>query len=111
MAKNEPIERASATEIEARRARGESHSDWAAAEAMPQAEVERLTAEEDGPLPEGWADGAMLGLPPRKEAVHIRLDADVLAWFRGYGPGYQTRINAALRQFVAAKGGAGEKAR
>lgn len=106
MAKNEKLERASAAEIEARRARGESLSDRAAAEAMPQAEVERLAAE-DGPLPEGWAEGAMLGLPPRKEAVHIRLDADVLAWFRGHGPGYQTRINAVLRSFVAAKGGVG----
>jgi uncharacterized protein (DUF4415 family) len=108
MAKNERIESASAAEIEARRARGESRSDWAAAEAMPQAEVERLAAEEDGPLPEGWADAAMPGLPPRKEAVHIRLDADVLAWFRGHGPGYQTRINAVLRSFVAARGGAGK---
>ena len=111
MAKNETIERASAAEIEARRARGESRSDWAAAEAMPQAEVERLAAEEDGPRPEGWEDSVMIGLPPRKEAVHIRLDADVLAWFRGHGPGYQTRINAVLRRFVAAKGGIEEEKR
>ena len=60
---NDGIERASAAELETRRARGESLSDWAAAEAMPQAEVERLAAEEDGPLPEGWADGGMPGLP------------------------------------------------
>ena len=43
---------------------------------------------------------------PRKEAVTIRLDADVLQWFREEtgGRGYQTAINAALRDFVA-KGG------
>ena len=34
---------------------------------------------------------------PVKKAVQIRLDADVLAWFKGYGKGYQSRINAALR--------------
>ncbi len=39
---------------------------------------------------------------PRKEAVTIRLDADVLDFFRQAtgGKGYQTAINAALRQFV-----------
>jgi len=34
---------------------------------------------------------------PRKEAVQIRIDADVLAWFKAYGKGYQSRINAVLR--------------
>ena len=40
---------------------------------------------------------------PRKEAVTIRLDADVLEWFRqsAGGRGYQTAINAALRDFVS----------
>jgi uncharacterized protein (DUF4415 family) len=41
------------------------------------------------------------GRPPKaaaKEAVNIRLDPDVLAYFRGTGPGWQSRINAALRK-------------
>ena len=33
-----------------------------------------------------------------KEALNIRLDADVLEHFRATGPGWQTRINAALRK-------------
>ena len=37
---------------------------------------------------------------PKKQAVQIRLDADVLAWFRGYGKGYQSRINALLREVM-----------
>ncbi|MDR2485219.1 MAG: BrnA antitoxin family protein [Treponema sp.] len=37
---------------------------------------------------------------PVKRAVQIRLDADVLAWFKGYGKGYQSRINAALRDVM-----------
>jgi uncharacterized protein (DUF4415 family) len=37
---------------------------------------------------------------PIKKAVQIRLDADVLAWFKGYGKGYQSRINAALRDIM-----------
>ena len=37
---------------------------------------------------------------PRKQAVQIRLDADVLAWFKGYGKGYQSKINAELRNIM-----------
>jgi uncharacterized protein (DUF4415 family) len=33
----------------------------------------------------------------------MRLDADVLAWFRAQGRGYQTRINTVLRAFMQAK--------
>jgi uncharacterized protein (DUF4415 family) len=35
---------------------------------------------------------------PIKKPVTLRLDADVLAWFKAEGRGYQTRINRALRQ-------------
>jgi uncharacterized protein (DUF4415 family) len=38
---------------------------------------------------------------PIKKAVTLRLDADVLAWFKKPGPGYQTRINRALRSVMA----------
>jgi uncharacterized protein (DUF4415 family) len=37
-------------------------------------------------------------LPP-KAAISLRVDADVLEWFKAQGPGYQTRINAVLRAF------------
>ena len=37
---------------------------------------------------------------PIKKAVTLRLDADVLAWFKKPGPGYQTRINRALRSVM-----------
>lgn len=35
---------------------------------------------------------------PIKEPVTLRLDADVIAWLKSQGPGYQTRINALLRE-------------
>mgnify|MGYP006278749729 CR=1 FL=1 len=38
----------------------------------------------------------------RGEAISIRLDQDVLEWFRGQGPGYQTRMNAVLRSYMEA---------
>ena len=37
----------------------------------------------------------------KKKPVTMLLDADVLAWFQEPGPGYQTRINCALRQVMA----------
>ena len=37
---------------------------------------------------------------PRKKSLTIRIDADVLAWLRGQGKGYQTRINALLREVM-----------
>ena len=42
-----------------------------------------------------------LGLQPSpsKAAVSLRVDQDVLAWFKAQGPGYQTRINTVLRAF------------
>jgi uncharacterized protein (DUF4415 family) len=90
-------------EIRAMLARGEDQTDWARVRAMPQEEVERLADEEDGPLPEGWEKTIVLGIPEPKQGVHIRLDADVLRWFKAQGPGYQTRINAVLRAFMAAR--------
>ena len=38
---------------------------------------------------------------PIKMPVTLRLDADVLAWFKHHHPKYQTAINAALREYVA----------
>ena len=103
MAKNERIVRYTIDELRAMRARGEDQTDWARVKAMSQDEVERLADEEDGPLPEGWEETIVLGIPEPKQGVHIRLDADVLRWFKAQGPGYQTRINAVLRAFMAAR--------
>ena len=41
---------------------------------------------------------------PSKASISLRLDQDVLEWFKAQGPGYQTRINAVLRAFRDASG-------
>jgi uncharacterized protein (DUF4415 family) len=53
----------------------------------------------DIPEVKDWS-GAVVGkfYRPAKEAVSIRLDADILAWFKSQGSGYQTRINEVLRK-------------
>ena len=47
---------------------------------------------------------ARKGLPQsgRKEAISLRLDPDVLDWFKTHGPGYQTRMNTVLRAYMDA---------
>jgi uncharacterized protein (DUF4415 family) len=42
------------------------------------------------------------GLKPvaRKKLLTLRIDSDVVEWYRGQGPGYQTRINALLRAYM-----------
>lgn len=39
---------------------------------------------------------------PPKQQITIRIDSDVLAWFRAQGRGYQSRINALLRAYMEA---------
>lgn len=45
-------------------------------------------------LPEDFWAGAELVLPVAKQAISLRVDEDVLSWFRTLGPRYQTRMNA-----------------
>ena len=49
------------------------------------------------PLGEEVFTKATAAWPPEKKQLTIRLDADVLAWLKGQGRGYQTRINRILR--------------
>ena len=56
-----------------------------------------------------WFKTARVVFPETKEVVTLRLDPDVLAWFKAQGRGYQTRINAVLRSFFEAHRGGGAK--
>ena len=51
--------------------------------------------------PDFWKK-ARVRMPQRKASITLRLDQDVLAWFRALGRGYQTRINAVLRSYAQA---------
>lgn len=75
--------------------------------------VRRLTDEEitaaakDDPdtfIPDAqwWKDARVVSPRLRKRQVTLRLDQDVLDWFRDQGKGYQSKINAVLRSFVEA---------
>lgn len=81
-----------------------SKTDWNHVDAMSEAEVLRNAREDPDAQPTDaafWADAEVVDLPARKRPVHIRLNPDVVEWFKRLGPGYQTRINQVLETYVA----------
>ena len=58
--------------------------------------------DDDAAFAVDW-DEAVLVLPQPKQAVSVRIDADVLAFFKSEGRGYQTRMNAVLRAYMQAR--------
>lgn len=54
-------------------------------------------------IPEDWHEIARRAPVPKKRQVTLRLDEDVEAFFRSFGPGHLTRINAVLRAFMLAR--------
>lgn len=60
----------------------------------------------DAPEVRNWSDAKRgVFFRPVKQQLTLRLDADVLDWFKQQGEGYQSRINAALREHVGRKAG------
>ena len=51
----------------------------------------------------GFWDTAEVKLPIGKGQITLRIDRDILDWFRDSGRGYQTRINAVLRSYMEAR--------
>jgi uncharacterized protein (DUF4415 family) len=49
-----------------------------------------------------WDDARVIYPESPKQQLTMRLDADIVAYFKAQGRGYQTRINAVLRSFVEA---------
>ena len=73
-------------------------TDWAALRSMSAADIRAgIVSDPDAQATDdAFWDGAKVVLPKPKQVVTMRLDADLLAWFRQEG-GYQTRINASSR--------------
>ena len=67
------------------------------------AEIEKMAAYDPDHPPLDDAFWQAVDRLPRKEAISIKLDDDVLAFFRKQGRGYQTRINAVLRRYMQAR--------
>jgi uncharacterized protein (DUF4415 family) len=74
------------SEVEAVRERGDdpTHADAPEAESLG---------------PEFWKSARVV-MPSGKTSVHLRLDSDVVEWFKAHGKGHLTRMNAVLRAYV-----------
>jgi uncharacterized protein (DUF4415 family) len=69
-------------------------------EAMPDDQINLS----DIPEVADWSDGVVgKYYRPIKKPLTIRIDADVLAWLKSQGTGYQTRLNRLLRQIMLAR--------
>jgi uncharacterized protein (DUF4415 family) len=80
-----------------------SRTNWARVDAMKDEDIDFSDSPEIAP--EMFARAVVRkGLKPvqRKEQLTLRIDSDVLEWFRRQGQGYQTKINALLRAYMEA---------
>jgi uncharacterized protein (DUF4415 family) len=84
--------------------RRKGKTDWARVDAMTDAEIEAAVRNDPDavPLDVDWSD-AVLVIPPKKKAISIRVDEDVLDYFKQEGAGYQRRMNAVLRSYMQQK--------
>jgi uncharacterized protein (DUF4415 family) len=51
-------------------------------------------------LDESFWEKAQIGSPLKKRLISLRLDADVIDWFKAQGTSYQTRMNQVLRTYM-----------
>jgi uncharacterized protein (DUF4415 family) len=83
--------------------RRKSETDWARLDALTDEEIDASIADDpDWSDDWNWSD-AVLVIPSRKKAISIRVDEDVLDYFKKEGAGYQRRINAVLRSYMQQK--------
>ena len=78
-------------------------TDWDRLERMTDAEIsDAIKRDPDAreTTPEFLRRGRVVHPSDRKQSVTIRLDTDVVRFFSAEGPGYQTRINTVLRDYV-----------
>ena len=88
-----------------------SRTDWQYLDRLTDDEIAAAVASDPdaAPLDVDWSQ-AVLVVPAKKKAISIRVDPDVLDYFKKEGAGYQRRINAVLRSYVEQKQKRGKSA-
>jgi uncharacterized protein (DUF4415 family) len=101
MVKKSDTVRYTAKQIKAKIARGEDRTDWTKTNEMTGNKLERsIRADIDDVQEEPDWTQTVQGIPASKDHINIRIDHDVLQWFKSNGRGYQTLMNNVLRAFV-----------
>ena len=78
----------------------ESRTDWNRLKELPDSKIDVSDVPK---LDKAFFSQAQVRMPKRKKAVSLRLDQDVLDWFKREEKHYQTKINAVLRAYVEAQ--------
>ena len=104
MRKDESIRSYTAEELKAMRRRGEDRTGWAKVDAMTEADLQRAIAEDEDERDLGpdWTR-AELVMPRPRQSVHLRLEPEVVDFFKDGGKGHITRMQAVLRAYVDAQ--------
>ena len=97
--KKEHIVQYSTEELRAMREAGLARMDWDKVRSHPMPDG---SDPDDAMDTDDWVT-VEIDLPRAKQQLTLRLDADMIDWFKAEGPGYQTRINAVLRAFYLSK--------
>ena len=81
--------------------RRKGRTDWARFDRLADEDIAKAVANDPdaAPIDVDWSD-AVLIVPAKKKAISIRVDEDVLDFFKREGEGYQRRINAVLRSYM-----------
>ena len=90
-----------ANESRSRKSPTRGRADLVRLRRMSEAEVARTSPKELTDLPDDFWSEAVVVEPVAKRAMSLRVDEDVLAWFKSSGPRYQSRMNAVLRSYMA----------
>lgn len=86
--------------MKAKSSKKKSKTDWDKLHAMPNKGIDYSDIP---PLDSEFFRKGELRMPKSKPLISIRIDPDVLEWFKSQGTGYQTRINAVLRMYMEAQ--------
>jgi uncharacterized protein (DUF4415 family) len=81
---------------------GDPNFDWSRFDAMTDDDIRKAVADDPdaAPVDLDWSNAVVLELMP-KTAISLRVDTDVYDFFKSTGKGFQTRMNAVLRAYVA----------
>ena len=94
--------------IQNRRHRGETA--WARVDAIGDAAIGRAVKADPDAAPildQEWFRNVKLVIPERKVPISLRMDREVVEWFKAQGRRYQSRMNAVLKAYVQAHSKAG----
>jgi uncharacterized protein (DUF4415 family) len=101
MRKETHIKSYSAAELKAKR--GSSRTDIKKVDAMTDAELERVIAEDEDEreLQPDWTRAKLVLVEP-KQSVHLRLDQEIIDYFKAQGKGHISRMQAVLKAYANA---------